>query len=260
MMSGVPKIAFVLSEKVDGVDLTPDNIGLSRFNEFNQQVADFISGSERLKLDDVHVSVGKGSYQLTVILTVAALAAVEPDLNSLQRQDALGEIDPKRAEVVAKWQARTKTKPGLSYAIRPEGMQARAIELNATSNYQVGTIVPWVKVEKYLFGTVVDMGGSQKANVHIRLDDSGELVRIDANQGYLKEQQENRLYHKVLVRVEGDQHYRTGQLRNLRLVSFEDYKPQYDEAALDRFAEAGRRAWADVPDAGEWLRQLRGGT
>ena len=33
----------------------------------------------------------------------------------------------------------------------------------------------------------------------------------------------------------------------------------YDSAALDRFIEAGTRAWADVPDAAEWVRQLRGG-
>ena len=122
-----------------------------------------------------------------------------------------------------------------------------------------GKCRPWVKVEKYLFGTVVDMGGAQKANVHVRLDDSGELVCIGSNQGYLKEQEENRLYHKVLVRVEAEQHYRTGQLRNLRLLSFEDYSPQYDEDALESFAEASRRAWADVPDAAEWLRRLRGG-
>jgi len=107
---------------------------------------------------------------------------------------------------------------------------------------------------------VVDMGGAQKANVHLRLDDSDEVVRIGTNQGYLKDQDENRLYHKVLVRVEADQHYRTGQLRNLRLLSFEDYQPEYDEAALDRFAEAGRRAWADVPDGAKWVRKLRGGT
>jgi len=259
MVSSMPKIAFVLREKIAGVEVTPDTIGLSQFNEFNQQVADFIAGSERLKLDDIHVSVGRGSYKLTVTLTVVALAAITPDLRMLQRQDTLGEIDPKRAEIVSKWQARTKSNPGLRYAIRPEGMPPQAIELSAASDYRIGDIVPWVKVEKYLFGMVVDMGGAQKINVHIRLDDSGEVVRIGANQGYLKDQEENRLYHKVLVRVEAEQHFRTGQLRNLRLLSFEDYTPQYDEAALDRFAEAGRRAWADVPDSAKWVQQLRGG-
>ena len=38
----------------------------------------------------------------------------------------------------------------------------------------------------------------------------------------------------------------------------ENNKPRYDEEALNRFAEVGRRAWADVPDAAQWVRQLRG--
>ena len=251
-------IEFVVRERVDGVEIMPDGIGLVRFNEFNQQVAAFIGGSEHLKLDDVRAKVGKGSYKLTVILPVLVAAALEPELRTLQRQDSLGEIDPKRAEVVAVWQERAKGKPDLGYAIRPVGFQAGPIELSAATDYRMGEIVPWVKVEKYLFGTVMDMGGATKANIHIRLDDSGELLTIGTNQGYLKDQEENRLYHKVLVRVEADQHCRTGRLRNLRLLSFEEYKPGYDEAALDRFAEAGRRAWRGVPDAAKWVRELRG--
>jgi hypothetical protein len=33
----------------------------------------------------------------------------------------------------------------------------------------------------------------------------------------------------------------------------------YDEAALERFIEAGRKAWAGVPDAVQWVRDLRDG-
>lgn len=259
MKRKTPQIEFVLRGRVEGVEITPATIGLSRFNEFNQQVATFIAGSGGLKLDDVQVSVGEGSYKLTALLTAAVAVALEPDLLTLQRPDSLGEIDPKRADVVAKWQARTKGNADLRYMVRPHGMAATPIELSNATDYRIGEIVPWVKVEKYLFGTVVDMGGVQKANVHIRLADSGQIVHVGTNQGYLKDQKENRLYRKVLVRVEADQHFRTRELRNLRLLSFEDYEPRYDEAALDRFAEAGRQAWADVSDAAEWVRQLRGG-
>lgn len=259
MKTNDPQIEFVLSERVNGVEITPSTIGLSRFNDFNQQVATFIAGSQGLKLDEVRVSVEEGSYKFVVGLTSLLASALEPDLQMLQRQDSLGEIDPKRAEVVARWQARTKGSATLRYAIRPHGLAAGPLELSAATDFRIGEIEPWVKVEKYLFGIVTDMGGAQKANVHIRLEDSGQIVQIGTNQGYLREQQENRLYHKVLVRVEAEQHFRTRQLRKLRLLSFEDYQPGYDEAALDRFAEQGRRVWADVPDAVEWVRKLRGG-
>lgn len=253
------QIEFVMRDQVDGVEITPETIGLSRFNEFNKQVEDFIAGSERLKLDLVRLSIGEGSYKLTAILTIAVATALKPDLQALQRQDSLGEIDPKRAEIIQKWQARSKSDPDLSYAIQPQGANFKPIKLSVKTDYRVGDTVPWVKVEKFLFGTVVDMGGVNKANVHIRLEDTGQVVLIGTNQEYLKDQEENRLYRKVLVRVEAEQHIRSGQLRKLRLLSFENYEPQYDEAALDRFAKKGRQAWADVPDAAEWVRKLRGG-
>jgi hypothetical protein len=259
MRKALPELEFVLIERLDGVDVSPGTIGLARFNEFNQQAATFIGGSQGLKLDEVRVRVEDGSYKLIAVLPLVVATALEPDLRALARQDSLGQIDPKRAEVISKWQARSKTTPELRYAIRPHGLAAKSLELSAATDFRVGEAAPWVRVAKYLFGTVVDMGGAQKANVHIRLDDSGQIVRVGTNQGYLKDQDENRLYHKVLVRVEADQHAQSGELRNLRLLSFENYRPAYDESALDRFAERGRQAWADVPDAAAWVRKLRGG-
>jgi len=256
-MNREPTIEFVLSDRVEGVEITPATIGLSRFNEFNQQVQEFLAGSERLKVDDVHVAIEKGSYKLVVLLPILLQAALEPDLRSLSREDALGEIDSKRAEVVQKWQARAKASSELRYAIRPSGFQAEPIMLSQATDYRVGEIVPWVKVEKYLFGTIMNMGGVQKANVHLRLDDGGQVVTIRSDQANLKGN--DRLYHKVLLRVEADQHYKTADLRNLRLLSFEDYEPGYNEAALDAFVAAGTKAWADVPDAAGWVRTLRGG-
>ena len=257
-MNEARTIDFVLRGRVDGVEITPATIGLSRFNEFNRQVEEFVGGTERLSPDGVRVRVEPGSYKLKVLLPALAAVALEPDLRLLRRQDSLGEIDPKRAEVIVRWQAKARMNRDLAYEIAPEGDPLTAISLDATTDYRIGEIVPWVRVEKYLFGEVMDMGGAQRANVHIRLRDSGKLVRVGTDQDYLRDQEENRLYRKVLVRVEGEQHHRTGELRNLRLLSFEDYAPRYDEGALDRFAAAGSLAWADVSNPSRWVEELRG--
>lgn len=53
-----------------------------------------------------------------------------------------------------------------------------------------------------------------------------------------------------------------GMLRSICRIILDDipqYDPQYDQAALDRLAEAGKIAWADVPNADDWIRELRGG-
>jgi hypothetical protein len=258
-MNTLNRIEFVLRGRVDGVDLTPRTIGLSQFNEFNQQVEAFIAGSQKGKLNETHVEVGEGSYKLTVLLAAVAAASLEPDLVLLAREDTLGELDPKRAEVIAKWQVRARTDSALQYEINPDRVDLPKVRLSNSSNFRVGAVVPWVSVEKYLFGTITDMGGAQKANVHLRLKDTGQTIIINAAQDYLQELPDNRLYHPALAHVKAQQHYRTGTLRNVQLIALEEYAPVYDEAALDRFAERGREAWRDVPDAAAWVREQRGG-
>jgi hypothetical protein len=259
VMNQLEAIDFVMRGQVDGVEITPRTIGLPQFNEFNQQAEAFLAGSERVALGEAHVEILEGSYSLRILLPALALAAVEPDLRLLAREDALGEIDARRAEIVARWQTRSKEAEALTYEIRPGTPALPAIHISKASDYHVGEVSPWVAVEKYLLGTVVDMGGAQKANVHVRLEDTGRIAKIGTSQGYLHDQQENRLYHRILVHVRADQHHRTGDLRNLQLISFVDFHPVYDEAALDRFAATGREAWRDVPDAAAWVRELRGG-
>lgn len=257
-MNTVNKVEFVLRGRVDGVELTPRTIGFSQFNEFNLQVEAFIAGSAKGKLNESHVEIGEGSYKLTVSLAAMAAMALEPDLALLARQDTLGELDPKRAEIVAKWQARAKTDPALEYEIKTDQVTLPTVRFSRTTDYRIGAIIPWVTVEKYLFGTIVDMGGANKANVHLRLKDTGQIIKVDASQNYLRDMEGNRLYHPALLHVRAQQHYKTGALRAVQLIALEDYAPVYDEAALDRFAEKGREAWRDVPDAAAWVRERRG--
>ena len=257
-MNQAASIGFVLQGKVDGLEINPRIIGLSRFNEFNQQVEAFIIGSQKLKLDQVQVSLEEGSYVLRVLLPVVLMANLEPDLALLVRQDVLGELDGKRAEVVQKWQAKAKHNPDLSYEIRPGDKALPPVRVSRETDYRIGEVTPWVAVEKFLFGQVVDMGGTQKANVHLKLDRGGKTILVVASHGYLKEQVANRLYHKALLHVRAEQHFRTGDLRNVQLISFVDYQPAYDEDALEQFASKGAKAWADVPDAAQWVREARG--
>lgn len=103
------------------------------------------------------------------------------------------------------------------------------------------------------------MGGAQKANIHLKIGRNKRIIRICTNQGYLHDQTQNWLYRKALLHVRAEQHFRTGELRNIRLIEFVPYQPVYDEAALDRFGADGSQAWADVPDAAAWVREVRGG-
>lgn len=258
-MSTPTIIDFILRGKMDGEDITPRTIGLSQFNEFNRQVELFIAGSDRSKLNQVHIQIEDGSYILrTAVSSAPTMTSLISDLKLLERQDALGEVDPKRAEIVQRWQAHSKVDHDIAYAIHPEGKSFPPLRISHKTDYRIGEVQPWVTVEKYLHGEIMDMGGAETVNIHLRLTRSRKTVIIGASQDYLREQEENRLYRKALLHVQADQHYRTRELRNIRLIAFADYDPTYSEDALDRFAVEGAKAWADVPDAVGWVRELRG--
>jgi hypothetical protein len=125
------------------------------------------------------------------------------------------------------------------------------------TNYRKGEPVPWVAVEKYLFGSVEELGGTSTPNVHLRVPGSDKLIVVDSNREFLEGR--GVIFKNVLLRVRAKENVKTGELKDLTLLEFVDYDPKYDEAALDRFAEAGKAAWADIPDAEEWLRDLREG-
>ena len=226
------QIEFVMKDKVEGKELTPSTISLSRFNQFNEQVERFIKGSENKKLDQVFVAVEEGSYKLRVLLSFTMLSGgLERDLRLMNREDTLGMIDPRRAEVVRDWQASIKKSMDLKYAIKAPGIGIKSIELSKETDYRDKDEERWVKIEKYLIGEVTDMGGAQKANIHIRLRDTSETLIIDAMPELLKEQEKNRLYHEVLIRVEALQNIKTGEIKKWRLISFEDHQAVYDEDA-----------------------------
>ncbi len=259
-------IDFVMKGRIDGAEITPTTINFTRFNEFNQQVEDFVAGSDRrgtrkkLLLDTVFVQVHSGSYRLRVAMSIAMLASVEPEVRLLTRDNALSRLDEQRAKIVEKWQSKAKSHDDLSFEIRisrSDGRETPVIHIGTDTNFQRIEVSQWIPFETYFLGEVYDIGG-ENPNVHIRLSDTGETHIVQTDKDTLRNLEKNLLYQRTLLHVTGEQD-QSGELRKLRLLEFVSYKPDYDEAALRRFIAEGREAWADVPDAAAWVRDLRGG-
>jgi len=257
-------VDFTLRGTIDGAEISLATINFTRFNEFNKQVEDFIAGSDegthdKLLLDTVHVEVRSGSYCLRVLLTAALIGNVESVLRTLHREDSLADLDKKRSEVIEKWQRKARSNQ-LSYEVsivRSDGREAPSLRIGPDTNFHRAETTPWVSVEKYLFGQIVDMGGSKNANVHIKVGD--HILIVNSNRDYLREHEKNLIYHDTLLRVSAQQNVRSGELRDIRLIHFVNYSPTFDQSELDRFSEEGAKAWANVPDGAAWVKDLREG-
>jgi hypothetical protein len=169
--------------------------------------------------------------------------------------DSLNLIDVKRAAVMQRWQNAAQKNPNRKYSIS-EASSHISLNIDSSSSYK-RTQDAWVYVEKYLHGRVVDMGGKTKANVHIELE-SGEILIISSTQDLLEKSEKNRLYRPALLHITAEESLSTGELRNYKLLAFENYQPSYNESEFNTMVERGTKAWEGVSDANLWLETLRG--
>lgn len=109
--------------------------------------------------------------------------------------------------------------------------------------------------QRNLQGQITDLGGTNKANVPVKLD-TGKVLTIPSSQQLLADEERDRLYKPAVLQVSAEENFHTGELRNLTLLGFEDQSSS-DEATFEEMVRQGTEAWADVPD--EWLEDLRSG-
>jgi hypothetical protein len=251
-------LEFSLDDVVGGQQLTPDTVDLPTLRGFLQDVETLIKGDvPGASLADSRLRIEKGSVKLIALVAQILAADVTADLAKLEQTGDLDSIQPKRAQIIESWQARSRRSPRRLYSIANPGL-VRPLRISNTTQFQHGSENAWVTVEKHLTGKVVDLGGKQDPNVHLVLAESGQSVRVASTEQQLAAEKENQLYKTVTLRVQAEQHLRTKALRNLRLIQFSPQTTDVDEQALATLWEKGRKAWKDVKSGAGWVEALRG--
>lgn len=246
-------LKLAVNDKVDGVEVGPAHVPLSLLGDFQQDVADFLRGSTK-DVDPNRVIVSIESGSLAIVATgLLAASHLWHDVGSLENSESLALIDAKRARVLIKWQAAAKKNPDRKYRLLDDTGRTVVEVSYQTQFYSTDNV--WVSAEKYLLGTVTDMGGNVKPNIHVKVN--GQILTVAATQDQLAESEKNRLYREELLHVSADENLVTGELRNMRLIAFQAYKPKFDEAEFDKMVERGTRVWSEVDD--NWLEIFRNG-
>ena len=260
MPSELSRIEFALDDTIGGQRLTPETVDLPTLRGFLAEVEKLIKGDvPGASLSDSRVRLEEGSVKVAVLVAHLLAADVRADLAKLEATGDLDQLQPPRAEVIELWQKRARTTPSRSYAIVREA-GAQPFRVTNESHLQHGSENGWVSVEKYLAGKVVNAGGKQEPNVHLVLSDTGGSVRVSATEQQLGGEKENQLYKAVTLRVQAEQHFRTHELRNIRLIQFLPQAGEADERALAALWQKGREAWREVRSGAAWVEALRGNT
>jgi hypothetical protein len=247
-------LTLAVSDRLNDVDVGPSHIPLALLGEFQKDVAEFLRGASKdVDPAKVIVSIEPGSLALVATGLLAA-SGLWKDLDYLEHTHSIAQIDSKRAKVIMRWQAAARANPDRKYRLA-DSTGDTVLSVTADSDFHRSDDV-WVHAEKYLFGLIVDMGGTANPNIHIKIDD-GRTLTVWASQDQLSESEKNRMYREELLHVSAQENLLTGELRNMRLIAFQSYKPRFDEAEFDEMVARGTRAWSDVDD--NWLESFRNG-
>lgn len=254
-------VEFALSGSVGGKTISAkQGVPFVRFAEFNEDVQKYVQGSDAKNvLSDLQVQIEDGSYLLRLLIPAGLLTSLVSDTAKLAQPGALAEIDRKRADVVLRWQDRARMEPSLAYSVRSPTEAFAPVMITHDSNFRREERVQWVQVERYLIGEIEDWGGSKSVNVHIRPRNAKDALIIAATADQIRQQKDNLVFHKAIVHVRAKQNPKTGELDAYQLIELRAYGPKVEESRLQELFAKGAKAWAEVPEAGTWVEELRGG-
>lgn len=256
-MEPINELRFAVSDRVNDAEVGPKHVPLSLLGDFQRDVSDFLKGSGRdVDPAAVLISVEEGSLSLVATGLLAA-TTLWSDIEHLQSTDSLSLIDAKRAAVVERWQTASRQNPHRKYRVADAAAKLSLV-VDSSSDFRKVEEV-WVQVEKYMLGRVVDWGGKTRANVHLEVE-GGIVLVVAATHELLAQEEQNRLYRPALLHISAEENLLTGVLRSPRLLAFEAHQPTYDDNEFEQMVKRGTAAWSNVPNATEWLENLRGST
>lgn len=240
-----------------GAGAAPERVNLAAMREFVREVEEFLRGDDKeVDTATLDVAVVSGSFALRTA-PIALAPRLVGDLRHLAQSTVLDAVSARRREIVVAWQKRARGSRRQSYRVEADFLD-RPVRVTAATDFHTEDANEWVRVERYVRGELTEAGGSRNVNAHIRLPD-GKTLQVDATRDQLRGERENRLYKPVMVRFSAEFNVRTNEYRAARLIEFSDYKPAFDDKAMQRLTERGAKAWADVDDAAAWVDGLREG-
>ena len=220
---------------------------------FHDQVARFLKGNHTdVNLDAVRVAIEAGSYKLIVPM-LAMVAGLASDL-ALLGSGNLDDMDAKRALVVEEWQKAARLNAKRRYRLAVDGMVP--VQIHAGSDFVRHDRSVWVNVERYLQGQVIDLGG-KKPNLHLQLAD-GTMIKVATSEDQVLSEDQNLVYRSAVLRVRAEEEIAARKLRNVHLIEFVHPQGSFDAEAFAAMVAKGRKAWADVPNASDWVEEQRG--
>lgn len=251
------EISFKVKDVYQEDEVSPSNISAALLNSFVEQVAKFVRGSERIDLNSIKTSIKEGSLCISASGDKGQTEQLAKDYEHIAIQEDLQEVeDSLRRSIIEAWQKDVYNNPGRVYElVLADDEHESSINITQDTSYEVKNDI-WVDVEEYVYGKVYDIGGKTNPNVHVGLED-GSTLKIASDSQFLAKDKKNRLYSMQLLRIAAKMNIHTKEMKDEKLLNFDDYNPSFDEERFEELVEKSTPFWKDV-DSAQWVEHIRG--
>lgn len=248
-------VSVSLEDHSAGYAISPERVPLSVLRSFTRDVDEFLKG-DSADFDTSRLEVAVVSGSIAIATAPIAHPALFADLRKLSGDQLLDGVDARRRQVVERWQKMARGVRNVSIRIASPFL-ARPVLISSETDFRADDADQWVRVERYLQGEVVEIGGVHTVNAHIQLPDGKRLV-VESDRNFFRSDKVNRLYKVAMARITAEYNVVTREYRNARLLAFEEHQNELDEAQLKRLTDRGAKAWKDVQSVSEWVDSIRG--
>ena len=251
-------ISIIITGKTADGNLNPKDIDIDETKELLSDVETllFPSKSEKNERPKVTYEVQEGSVKNLFYIPLAKVIMFSALMTEVGKQGSVDLLDSKAAVIIDKWQ-RNAQATGRQYAIHSSiAEDTSLITINQESQF-ISPQSDWVDTSLYLYGEIYEEGGLSNINLHILTDRYGKLF-VKASKEQLTAG-DNKLFKVYGLWVKGKQNIGSGQLKDLELIDYLKYQPEYEELALQKLIKKASASWKSVKNKDEWLADVRGG-
>ena len=251
-------IEILVVGRKGNVALNPDNYDIRDIIEILQNSENLLFPNAKKERPTISYNIEEGSVRHMIKTSLQAIIGFNAILAQINNDNySIDFLEYQSARAFEFFQE-TAQKKNVEFHISTSIINSENLFINKETKF-IRSEELWAEAEFYFYGTIVDIGGKGKANVHLDTKEFGSL-KIDASKEMLSEYENNPLYKPYGLRAIGKQNVKTGELdkSSLHLLEIIDYNPSYQEDYIKNLITKAKKSWEGVTDADEWLNNIRG--
>ena len=212
--------------------LSPDNYDIKEIKTMLENIEDILYPTNKKERPLITYNIEDGSVRHIFKTGIQAIIGFTAVIGQVQNLNSIDFLELKTAQAIEDIQNLAYEK-NFEFEIKTSLSKEIGLKITRDTKY-IRTESTWADTELYFYGTLIDAGGKNKANIHLDTEEFGSLT-IDTLKEFLEGQEQNVLYKKYGVRALGKQNIETGEIdkSSLKLVELIDFSPKYDDKYIN---------------------------